>query len=217
MVPGWVADCGQDREGPLAGRASSYEVTPSKSGWGPGTAGESLAGQHGCGSRLEGQAVPGSLSAGRRAQAGVDLAGDVTLEAADDLLLGQAFLAAPVDVGAGRRVRAHPRDHDPPQGVVGLAVAAGVEAVTGDFPRRCGDRGSRAQVRPGGLGAEPLRMVPGGDEQQRRGVGADAIEGEQARGVAGHEGDEELVEAAELAVEELGAPAELPQRDAGGI
>ena len=31
------------------------------------------------------------------------------------------------------------------------------------------------------------------------------------------QGDDELVEAPELAVEELGAPAQLPQRDAGGI
>ena len=32
----------------------------------------------------------------------VDLAGDVTLEAADDFLLRQAFFATPLDVGAGR-------------------------------------------------------------------------------------------------------------------
>ncbi len=42
------------------------------------------------------------------AEGGVDLAGDVPLEAADDLFLRQAFLAAPFDVGAGRRVGAHP-------------------------------------------------------------------------------------------------------------
>jgi hypothetical protein len=157
------------------------------------------------------------VSAGRWPQAGVDLAGDVTLEAADDFLLRQAFFSAPVGVGAGRGVGAQPGDHDPVEGVVGLAVAAGAGAVTGDFPRRCGDRGNRAQVRPGGLGAEPLGVVPGGDEQQRRGVRADAVKGKQARGVAGHEGDDELVEAAELAAGKLGAPAELAQRDPGGV
>src|SRR5205823_12180593 len=41
--------------------------------------------------------------AGRGAQVGVYLAGDVTLEAADDLFLGQAFFGAAVDVGAGGR------------------------------------------------------------------------------------------------------------------
>ena len=49
--------------------------------------------------------------------------------------------------------------------MVGLAVAAGIEAVTSDFPRRCRDRDDRAQVRPGRLGAQPLRVIPGGDRQ----------------------------------------------------
>src|SRR5260221_10187583 len=52
--------CGQDREGPLrGGRPSSYEVTPSKFERVGEAAGESFAGDHGCGSRLGGQAVPG--------------------------------------------------------------------------------------------------------------------------------------------------------------
>src|SRR5271169_1761183 len=95
-----------------------------------------LAGQHGCGSRLAGQAVPGSgaLAVGG-AEVAVDLAGDVTLQAADDLFLRQALFTAPLDVGPRRGVGAHPGDHDPPQGMVGLAVAAGVEPVAGDFPR----------------------------------------------------------------------------------
>jgi len=42
----------------------------------------------------------GSVSGG--AQAGVDLAGDVALETADDLGLRQALGGAPLDVGAGR-------------------------------------------------------------------------------------------------------------------
>ena len=82
---------------------------------GPGTADESFEGQQGCGSRLAGQAVTRSWgSVSGSAQAGIDLAGDVALEAADDLFLGQAFGGAPLDVGAGRRVRAHPGDDDPP-------------------------------------------------------------------------------------------------------
>src|SRR6266567_6785309 len=117
---------------------------------------------------IAGQAVPGSWGAlaSRWAQAGIDLAGDVTLEAADDFLLRQAFLAAPVSAGAGWRAGARPGDHDPPQGVVGLPVATGVEPVPGDLPRGGGDRGGRAQVRPGGLGAEPLRAVPGSDQDR---------------------------------------------------
>ena len=72
--------------------------------------------------------------------------------AADDLGLGQAFLGAPGDVGAGRRVRAHPGDHDPPQRVVGLPVAAAVKPVPGHLARGGRDRRGRAQVRPGRLG-----------------------------------------------------------------
>src|SRR5271169_1124853 len=62
---------GQDREGPLRERrASSYEVTPSKVNRDPGTADESLAGQHGCGSRIEGHAAPGVAGVSRRVGGG---------------------------------------------------------------------------------------------------------------------------------------------------
>ena len=59
-------------------------------------------------------------------------------------------------------------------------------------------------------------MVSGGDEQCAA-VGTDPVQGEQARGAGGDEGDDELVQALELAVEELSAPSQLPQRDADGI
>ena len=60
-------------------------------------------------------------------------------------------------------------------------------------------------------------MVAGGDQQHGRGVGADAMQGEQSRGAGRHQGNDELIEALELAVQEPGAPAQLPQRDPGGI
>ena len=44
-------------------------------------------------------------------------------------------------------------------------------------------------------------MVPGGDEQERGGAGPDPVQGEQARGAGGDQGDDGLVQAAELAVE----------------
>jgi len=101
----------------------------------PGTADESFAGQQVRGSRISGQAVPGVwASAGVRAQVRVDLTGDVPLQAADDLGLGLSFFSAAFDVGAGGGVGAHAGEHDPPQGMVGLPVAAGVEPVAGDFP-----------------------------------------------------------------------------------
>ncbi len=60
-------------------------------------------------------------------------------------------------------------------------------------------------------------MVPGRDEQQRRGVRADPVQGEQAGGAGGDQGDDELVQALELAVQEHRAPSQLAQRDADGI
>jgi hypothetical protein len=60
-------------------------------------------------------------------------------------------------------------------------------------------------------------VVPGGDEQQRGGVGTDPVQGQKARGAGGDQGDDELVQALELATGELGAPSQLPQRDADGI
>jgi len=43
-------------------------------------------------------------------------------------------------------------------------------------------------VRPGRLGVQPSRMISCGDEQQRRGVRADPVEGGQAGGAGGDEG-----------------------------
>jgi hypothetical protein len=61
--------------------------------FGPGTVDESFEGQHGCGSRIVGQAVPGVWGLARVwAEVRIDLAGDVTLQTADCLFLGHAFL-----------------------------------------------------------------------------------------------------------------------------
>ena len=106
-----------------------------------------------------------------------------------------------------------PRVVDPPQGMVSLAVPAAVQAVAPDLPRGRRDRGDAAQVRPGGLAAQPLRVIPGRDQQQGRSVRADAVKAEQAGGAGGDERDDEVIEPVELAVEELHAPAQLPKRD----
>ena len=48
-------------------------------------------------------------------------------------------------------------------------------------------------------------------------LGPIPVEGEKAGGVRGDEGNDELAGAFELAVEELRAPSQLPQRDADGV
>ena len=55
-----------------------------------------------------------SIALAGGAEVAVDLAGDVTLQAADDLFLRLAFLGAPLDVDESRRMGAHPCEHDPP-------------------------------------------------------------------------------------------------------
>jgi hypothetical protein len=65
---------------------------------------------------------------------------------------------------------AHADQSDAPQGVVGLAVTAAVEALAVGAARGRRDRRDAAQVREGGLPAEPLGVVAGGDQQLVSGV-----------------------------------------------
>ena len=58
--------------------------------------------------------------------------------------------------------------------------------------------GDSAQVRPGRLGAQPLGVVARGDQEQGGGIGADAVQREQARGAGGDQRDDERIEAHEL-------------------
>src|ERR1700677_1268558 len=117
-------------------RASSYQVTRPARPEGRAGGGRRIVSRP----ALVRQPVSGSgrprglETSGGGPQVAVDLTGDVTLQAADDLRLRQAFGGPPLDVSAGRGMRAHPGDHDPPQGVISLTVTTGIEAVPGDFP-----------------------------------------------------------------------------------
>ncbi len=62
-------------------------------------------------------------------QDGVDLAGDLAFQAADDLAFGEAFGGAPLYVGSGAFVVCHAGDGDAPEGVVGVAVPGSVQSV----------------------------------------------------------------------------------------
>jgi hypothetical protein len=74
---------------------------------------------------------------------------------------------------------------DAPQGVVGVAVAAAIEAVAVGAARRGGDRGGAAQMSEGGLRAQPLGVVTGGDQQLAGGVDPDPGQRDQAGGSRG--------------------------------
>ena len=97
-------------------------------------------------------------------EGGVDLAGDVALEAAEDLALGLAFGRAALRVGACALAVAQTADSDQVQGPVGLAVAAVVEAVAGGLAGGRGDWAGAAEGSEGCFAVEAVDVLAGGDE-----------------------------------------------------
>src|SRR5215204_7576630 len=93
-----------------------------------------------------------------------DLAGDVALQAADDLGLRQAFVGAALGVGAGAGVVAEAAKNDNVERVVGATVAAAVGPVAVGASAAGGDRCGAAEVREGGFGLDPVKVVAGADE-----------------------------------------------------
>ena len=78
---------------------------PADQEWGRGRPADRSQASRFRGSRISGQAVPGVYGpVSGRAQVRIDLAGDVALQAADDLGLGRSVFAAVSGVGAGGRV-----------------------------------------------------------------------------------------------------------------
>lgn len=63
----------------------------------------------------------------------IDLAGDVSLQAADDVLFGESFGGSAGEVGPGGGAPAHAHNSDHVQGVVGGPVTGGVEAMAVGF------------------------------------------------------------------------------------
>ena len=103
----------------------------------------------------------------------VDLAGDVAFQAADDLPARLAFCLAFLGVLDGGLVVEHANRSDAPQGVVGLAVPAAVEAVPYGLSRRCLDGACAAQGGERRFCAHAFGVVSGCDEQRGGGVRAD--------------------------------------------
>jgi len=147
----------------------------------------------------------------------VDLAGDVTLEAADDLWFGQAFGGAPIGVSACAEVVAQPAEYDDVQGVVGGAVTSAVEPVTVGSAAAGWDRGHAAQVRERGFGTKPVGVVAGGDEDLPGDLDPDAGQREQPRGGGGHQCSELSVGLDDLLGQVLVALGQPAQRRLGGL
>jgi hypothetical protein len=60
-------------------------------------------------------------------------------------------------------------------------------------------------------------MIPGGDQQQRGGVRADAVQARQARRAGSDQRDDQLIQALQPGVQEPGAAAQLTQRNPGRV
>src|SRR5664279_3154363 len=114
----------------------------------------------------------------------VDLAGEVALEAAQDLLGGLAFGEPALHVGLGRLVVAQSGDHGPMQGGIGLPVAAAVEPVPGGLARGGRDRVGAAQRGETGLAVDAVRVVPGCGEQGGGAVRATPVRARSAGATA---------------------------------
>ena len=74
--------------------------------------------------------MTGAVQAEPHTKERVEAAGDCPFEAAKDLAVAETFLASSFDVADGLGVDAHALAGDGPERVVGLAVAASVEAVS---------------------------------------------------------------------------------------
>src|SRR3954453_4670943 len=77
----------------------------------------------------------------------VDLAGQVALQAANDLRLREALGSPPRDIVLGARLPPHPADGEQIEGSIGVPIAAPVEPMAGGPARR--GRQRRDSTQPG--------------------------------------------------------------------
>jgi len=145
----------------------------------------------------------------------VDLASEVPLQAADDVLLGESFLSSSVHVGNRWLVILHPHDDGSIERGVGLAVTTPIEPVFVGESRRGGDGTDAAELRKRRLGVDALGVVAKDDEHFG---GRIRTNGEpltkRGCGVLG-ESVEQSVVFGDLLVENYPAPGQRTQRVLG--
>jgi general stress protein YciG len=142
----------------------------------------------------------------------VELAGDVALQAADDLSPGSALGCAAGDVGAGALVEPQPGQDDGVEGVVRRPVTAAVEPVAADLAAAGRDRRDPAQVRERRLRSHPIRVVPDGGQQLPGDLNADTEASEQAGCGGGDQAAKFGIGKADLGAQELIAAGQPAQR-----
>ena len=103
---------------------------------------------------------------------------------------------------AGAFIAGHAGEHDPPERMVRLAVAAGVEpeALVG-LARRHGEGCDATQIRERSFVLQSMRVVAGSDQQDGSGVGADAVDLERHGARATHQSVECVIQSLRVGVE----------------
>ena len=94
----------------------------------------------------------------------IELAGDIALDAAADLVVTPALRPPSGHVGVGSGTDSPPGQGDVVQGTVELTVTAAVEAVTHRAAAAGRDRAGAGQGSEGRVVAAPARMRPGDDD-----------------------------------------------------
>ncbi len=94
----------------------------------------------------------------------VDLAGDVTLDGAHDLILGFAFGQAVNELVAGGLMTAHAHHQDDVRGTVGVAIAFPVEPVADRFAAGGFQWADPAEFGESGVAADPSGVVAEGGQ-----------------------------------------------------
>lgn len=148
-------------------------------------------------------------------EAGVELACDVALEAADGFGFGFAFGAAALEVVAGGGVIGEAGDDDASEGAVGLSVTGPAESVSLLLAAGGVERCSSAEASEGTFVSDPVGVLARGDEERAGGVGADAEPVEQLGGGVGDQRCQDGVERQHFLVECVDPAGEALEREAG--
>lgn len=140
----------------------------------------------------------------------VDLACDVTFEAADHLLFCPALGRAPFHVLPGAWIVSEPHDNDLMECGIGPAIASPVEPVAVCLARGSGDGIDPAQRGKGSLASQAFGIVPGGYQKRGRYVRSDAEGLEQGRSCFSCERCDLGVEGRDLGTEVVMTPGDGP-------
>src|SRR5699024_8516162 len=144
-----------------------------------------------------------------------DLAADVALEAASDLSGCLALALAPLDVGAGGRIGAHPGEHDGVQRAVQPSVSTAVEAMPRGVTRGGRDRADSCDHGECGLVAYSAGVRP---DRQDHGCGdcADSWQVQQLGSCGLHEVSDPFTVLGEVPLERRDLLREACRFGAGG-